>query len=89
MAKPSGAQAGNKNAAKGAFVRDALRKVAVQNPEKLRKACEAVLDKAVDGDIGAFSVFRDTLDGKPNQSITVPDGLDIHVIERVIVREKK
>ena len=68
MAKRGG-QPGNQNSAKGTMVRDALRKVAAQNPEKLRKACEAVLDKAVEGDMAAFAAFRDTLDGKPSQSI--------------------
>ena len=63
---------GSQNARKETrIVRDTLRKVAAQNPEKLRQACEALLDKAVEGDIGAFGVFRDTLDGKPNQSLEV------------------
>jgi hypothetical protein len=42
--------------------------VAAQNPEKLRKACEAVLDKAVEGDIQAFNAFADRIDGKPIQA---------------------
>lgn len=66
----AGAPLGNKNSSKeNRVVRDTLRKVAAQNPEKLRKACEALLDKAVDGDISAFTQFRDTLDGKPNQTV--------------------
>ena len=65
MAAPKG----NQNARKeNRVVRDTLRKVAAQNPDKLRQACEALLDKAVEGDIAAFSQFRDTLDGKPIQS---------------------
>ena len=65
MAAPKG----NQNARKETrVVRDTLRKVAAQKPDKLRLACEALLDKAVEGDIAAFSQFRDTLDGKPMQS---------------------
>lgn len=72
---------GSQNARKETrIVRDTLRKVAAQNPTKLRAACEALLDKAVDGDVGAFGVFRDTLDGKPNQSISGPDEGAIAII---------
>lgn len=60
---------GNKNSRKeNRLVRDTLRKVALQNPHKLRAACEKLLDKAVEGDVTAFSQFRDTLDGKPMQT---------------------
>lgn len=70
MAAPLGNKNGEK---KNRIVGDVLRRVAAQNPKKLRAACEALLDKAVDGDIAAFTQFRDTLDGKPNQSISGPD----------------
>lgn len=66
MAAPTG----NKNAEKkNRIVGDVLRRVAAQNPTKLRAACEALLDKAAAGDYGAFKEIRDTLDGKPTQSI--------------------
>jgi len=65
-----GAPDGNDNARKRSrLVGDTLRKVAAQNPEKLRKACEALMDKAAEGDIHAFREFRDSLDGKPTQSV--------------------
>lgn len=61
---------GNNNGAKqNRMVTDMLRRVAVQNPKKLRAACEAVLEKAVAGDIQAFNTFADRLDGKPNQTL--------------------
>ena len=69
MAAPEGNQNGVK---RSRLVGDTLRKVAVQNPEKLRAACERLLDKAVDGDASAFKEFRDTLDGKPIQAIEGP-----------------
>lgn len=78
MAK--GAPEGNQNAVKRSrLVGDTLRKVAAQNPEKLRRACEILLDKAAEGDTAAFKEFRDTLDGKPNQSISGPDEGPIQV----------
>lgn len=78
MAKRGG-QEGNNNATKNRIVRDTLRKIALQNPEKLRKACEKLLDNAVSGDTSAFKEFRDTLDGKPNQSISGPDESPIQI----------
>jgi hypothetical protein len=66
----AGAPEGNSNAVKRSrLVADTLRKVAVQNPKRLRAACEALLEKAENGDAQAFKEIRDTLDGKPIQAI--------------------
>ena len=65
----AGAPKGNQNAAKpGKLIADTLRRVAVQNPEKIRKACEKLLDKMEEGDIVAFREFADRIDGKAVQS---------------------
>jgi len=77
MAGKEGAPEGNQNAVKRSrLVADTLRKVAVQNPKRLRAACEALLEKAENGDAQAFKEIRDTLDGKPIQAIegTAEDG---------------
>ena len=67
-----GAPKGNKNAAKEhRMVTDELRKVATQGVEKLRKACEKILEKAAEGDIASFNVLADRLDGKAAQSLTI------------------
>ena len=67
-----GGQPGNKNStADKRLITSALRRVVTQNPEKLRKACEKVLDDAVNGNLAAFGVIADRLDGKPAQSLTV------------------
>lgn len=82
MADQGGAPEGNQNSRKeNRVVRDTLRKVAAQNPDKLRKACEKLLDKAVEGDTAAFKEFRDTLDGKPNQSISGPEESPIQIVD--------
>lgn len=66
----AGAPKGNTNSSKkNRMVADALRAAAKQNPDKLKKACMALMDKAVEGDIQAFNAFRDTLDGKPAQVV--------------------
>ncbi len=65
-----GAPIGNTNSSsKNRIVSDTLRKVAKQNPKKLRKACETLLNKAEEGDISAFKEFTDRLEGKSAQTI--------------------
>ena len=70
------------------IVGDTLRRVAKQNPKRLRAACEAMLAKAESGDVSAFREFADRLDGKVPQALTGPDGgAVIHTVERVIVEK--
>ena len=66
-----GAPLGNQNASKGKMVYDALRKAIVQNPNKLEDGIEKVLSAFQDGEPWAAQFVRDTLDGKPAQSIDV------------------
>jgi hypothetical protein len=54
------------------LITDTLLKVATQNPDKLRLACEKLLDKMVEGDISAFREFTDRLEGKAIQGIEGP-----------------
>ena len=69
-----GAPLGNQNARKeNRLVRETLKRLAVQNPDKLRAACEKLLDAASGGDLSAFKEFRDTLDGRPTQAIVGGD----------------
>ena len=46
-----------------------LFRVLKQNPDKLRAACEKLLDKAVEGDTQAFKEITDRIDGKPIQLV--------------------
>src|SRR3990172_2448104 len=56
---------GNQNAAKPfRLVSDMLRKIALQEPEKLRKACRKLYAKASAGDVQAFRELADRVEGK-------------------------
>ena len=64
-----GAPEGNKNATKEhRLITNALRRAVVQSPDKLRAACEKVLNDAVDGNLAAFNTIADRIDGKPLQT---------------------
>ncbi len=67
-----------------------LRRVAAQDPEKLRRIAEALYAKAAEGDVQAVKEIGDRLDGKAAQSLAVTgeDGgpVQFQQIERKIVR---
>ena len=49
--------------------RETLRRVAAQNPAKLRAIAEALYDRAEQGDVAAIKEIGDRLDGKALQSV--------------------
>jgi hypothetical protein len=49
--------------------RETLRRVAAQNPAKLREIAEALYEKAAQGDVAAIKEIGDRLDGKALQSV--------------------
>jgi hypothetical protein len=63
-----GAPKGNQNAVKGKMWSDALRKEIVQN-DHLPKLVQALILKALEGDMSALREIGDRLEGKPVQSI--------------------
>ena len=67
-----------------------LRRVAAQDPEKLRKIAEALYAKAAEGDVQAAKEIGDRLDGKVAQALALmgEDGgpVQFQQIERKIVR---
>lgn len=75
-----GAPAGNQNARKGRLFEQALTREIKQRDlkegdgETLRKIASTLVDKAINGDLSAARDIRDTLDGKPAQTIQGPDG---------------
>lgn len=92
MAAPKG----NQNARKGRLFEQALireikqRDLSAGEGETLRKIASALVEKATSGDLMAARDIRDTLDGKPAQTIQGPDGGPVQVekIERQIVDPK-
>lgn len=80
----AGAPQGNTNGKKeNRLITDALRRVVTQSPEKLRLACEKILNDAAEGNIAAFNVISDRLDGKPAQSVTVSGDEDAPLVTRI------
>lgn len=72
----SGAPLGNTNAAKGKMFYDQLRKIAVQEPHRLRNVAETLFNAAELGEPWAVKELIDRFDGKPTQQteITGADG---------------
>ncbi len=75
-----GAPTGNSNARKSRLFEQALTREIKQRDlkdgdgETLRKIAAVLVDKAIGGDLAASRDVRDTLDGKPVQAISGPDG---------------
>lgn len=87
------APAGNTNAKKSRLFEQALIREIKQRDlkdgegETLRKVASALVDTALALDLTAIKELRDTLDGKPAQAITGPDGgaLQIEKIVRQVI----
>ena len=65
-----GAPLGSRNAAKGRLVEQALKRaVMADDGATLRRGVEKQLEKFADGDQQAANWVRDTLDGRPKQTV--------------------
>jgi len=87
------AQKGNTYSSKNnRLLTDTLRRAALENDAlKLRQGCDAIMDKAADGDLSAMAFVFDRLEGKPVNKTELsgdPDNpLNIFTLtERRIVR---
>jgi hypothetical protein len=70
------------------LIRDALKAAIRQDPKKLKKMAEAIIDKACEGDTAAFKEVADRIDGKVAQAIVNDDEnpfVVINRIERVVI----
>lgn len=56
---------------------ETLRRIAIQDPEKLRKIAEALYQKASEGDVQAVKEIGDRLDGKAHQSMDVQADVEV------------
>lgn len=73
-----GAPKGNRNAAKGRFWTDALRRAVLENDgKKLRKLADKLVAVAMKGNVHALRELGDRFEGKPAQAIVGADGGDI------------
>lgn len=50
---------------------DTLRRIAIQDPQKLRRIAEALYEKAGEGDIAAAKEIGDRIDGKANATVDI------------------
>jgi hypothetical protein len=67
-----GAPIGNQNGAKSRRFEQAVeRALLADDGKRLRAAAEKLLDLAAEGEKWAVEILRDTLDGKPSQSVSV------------------
>ena len=75
----AGAPLGNSNAAKGKMFYDQLRKIAIQQPEKLRNVAESLFAAAEAMEPWAVKELLDRLDGKAVQQteLTGAEGMPL------------
>jgi len=85
----AGAPKGNTNAARdNRVITNALNRAVVQNPDKLRTACEKVVDEAAEGNLAAFAFIADRLEGRPAQTTVLEGGdkpVQVEELRRTIV----
>jgi len=74
-----GGQPGNNNASKNKPFLDAMRRALAQNPQKIGKIVDKVLEQAEAGEAWAVKEVADRLDGKPIaiQEIQGPNGSEL------------
>lgn len=83
----AGAPLGNKNGAKGRLFYDELRKVLVQNPDRLRRVAEGLIQAAEDKEPWAVKELLDRMDGKAIQvqQLENSDGSPLNAIQVTFV----
>ena len=88
---PVGAPIGNKNATKNKPFLDAMRRALAQNPQKIGRIVDKILDQAEAGEAWAVKEVADRLDGKAVQANTLEDaeGNNITTSLEVIFRTPK
>jgi hypothetical protein len=74
-----GGQPGNNNASKNKPFLDAMRRALAQNPQKIAKIVDKILDQAEAGEAWAVKEVADRLDGKAIaiQEIQGPNGAEL------------
>ena len=83
---PVGAPIGNKNATKNKPFLDAMRRALAQNPQKIVRTVDKVLDQAEAGEAWAVKEVADRLDGKAVQATTLEDADGNSIVTSLEVR---
>ena len=83
---PVGAPIGNKNATKNKPFLDAMRRALAQNPQKIGRIVDKVLDQAEAGEAWAVKEVADRLDGKAVQANTLEDADGNNLVTSLEVR---
>ena len=80
MAEKGGQPNNTNSTADKRLITSALKRVVTQSPDKLKKACEKVLNDAVNGNLASLGFIADRLEGKPAQSLSIDGELGVRVI---------
>jgi len=83
---PVGAPIGNKNATKNKPFLDAMRRALAQNPQKIGRIVDKILDQAEAGEAWAVKEVADRLDGKAVQANTLEDADGNNLVTSLEVR---
>jgi hypothetical protein len=71
------AMKGNDNAQVRGQFSALLRRMTVQEPERLHKVANELFKQAEEGNLNAISILFDRLDGKPHQAIDIDAKVDL------------
>ena len=86
LVNKGGAPLGNKNASKNKPFLDAMRRALAQNPQKIGKIVDKILDQAEAGEAWAVKEVADRLDGKEVQANTLEDAEGNNIVTSLEVR---
>lgn len=85
-AKIAESMKGNKNATKNKLFSDQLKRHLIQNPHKLEKIVEKLVEDAMEGNISAAREVIDRVDGKAHQSTSIEDSEGNNLLQAIEVR---
>ena len=81
-----GGQIGNKNGTKNKPFLDAMKRALAQNPQKIGRIVDKVLEQAENGEAWAVKEVADRLDGKAVQANTLEDAEGNYIVTSLEVR---
>jgi len=85
-AKIAESMKGNKNATKNKLFLDQIKRHLTQNPQKLEKIVEGLVEAAMDQESWAVKEIMDRVDGKAHQSTSIEDAEGNNLLQAIEVR---